>query len=325
MAHLSRNRYAPDRSARMPVRILMAAPRGFCAGVRRAIAAVEAALDRFGPPVYVRRAIVHNMRVVRALERRGAVFVDEVDAVPAGAVLILSAHGVARSVVAQAGARGLRLFDAVCPLVRKVHEEVARHDRDGRRVLLIGHDGHPEVVGTVGQLPSGRVLPVRDAAEAEAIGVASTEPLAFAVQTTFSTDEAEATIAAMRARFTDLVGPRSSDICYATTNRQAAAKRIAAEADAMLVAGDSLSSNAARLAEIARAAGCPAVQLVEGASEIDWSVLGRPRTIGVTAAASTPEEAVDEIVAALGARFEARIEEREAVVETARFKPLELA
>jgi 4-hydroxy-3-methylbut-2-enyl diphosphate reductase len=265
------------------------------------------------------------MRVVKALESRGAVFVQELEEVPEGAVTLFSAHGVSRAVVAAARDRGLMAFDAVCPLVRKVHEEVARHHRDGRHVLLIGHEGHPEVDGTVGQLPRGAVTVLRGGEGVERLGIDPPPPVAFAVQTTFSTDEAEAAVSALRRRFSDIAGPRSSDICYATTNRQAAVKTIAPQVEAMLVAGDPLSSNAARLAEVASLSGCARVQLVAGAAEIAWDGLGHPRSLGITAAASAPDEAVEEIIAALAERFDLRVEDVPEVSEPARFKPLELA
>jgi 4-hydroxy-3-methylbut-2-enyl diphosphate reductase len=307
------------------LRILLAAPRGFCAGVRRAIAAVEEAIERFGAPVYVRRPIVHNMRVVRALEARGAVFVRELDEVPDGGVVLFSAHGVPRAVGRAAQDRGLMMFDTICPLVRKVHEEVVRHHRSGRHVVLIGHDGHPEVAGTVGQLPAGAISVVGGAEAVAALDLDARRPVAYAVQTTFSVDEAEGAVAALRGRFADLGAPKSSDICYATTNRQAAVKAIAARVDHMLVAGDPLSSNAARLGEVATASGCPSVQMVAGADELDWAALDGARTIGITAAASTPEEAVEELLQALRRRYDIAVEEAEAALETMRFKPLELA
>ena len=319
--------HSPARQtvSRPPLRILLAAPRGFCAGVRRAIAAVEEAIDRFGAPVYVRRAIVHNMRVVQALEARGAVFVRELDEVPEGGVLLFSAHGVPRRIAGAARERGLRMFDAVCPLVRKVHEEVARHHRNGRHVLLIGHDGHPEVIGTTGQLPADAISIVGGAEAVEALDLDPGRPVAYAVQTTYSTDEADSAVRALRARFSDLVGPKSSDICYATTNRQAAVKALAPRVDFMLIAGDPLSSNAARLGEVATASGCRSVQMLAGAGELKWSMLDGVRTLGITAAASTPEEVVEELLAALRDRFELDVEEAEGTTETIRFKPLELA
>ncbi|MDB5721532.1 MAG: 4-hydroxy-3-methylbut-2-enyl diphosphate reductase [Alphaproteobacteria bacterium] len=325
MAHFSASPIPAlhETAARPAVEILLAAPRGFCAGVRRAVDAVDSAIDRFGAPVYVRRAIVHNMEVVRALERRGAIFVEELDEVPTGAVVIFSAHGVAREIEAQAETRGLRWFDAVCPLVRKVHREVAAHHQSGRRILLIGHDGHPEVIGTTGRLAPGQVTLVRNADEVAGLDLDRDAPVAYAVQTTFSADEAHDTVAALEARFSDLAGPRRSDICYATTNRQAAAKAIAGRVEAMLVAGDPLSSNAARLCEVALLAGCPRVDLVASADEIDWEAFGTPASIGITAAASAPEHIVDGLLEALRSRFDTRVEEAGAVLETTVFKPLE--
>jgi 4-hydroxy-3-methylbut-2-enyl diphosphate reductase len=314
-----------SHGARPHLRILLAAPRGFCAGVRRAIAAVEDAIARFGAPVYVRRAIVHNMRVVRLLEASGAVFVSELDEVPDGGVVLFSAHGVPRDLAESGRQRGLRMFDAVCPLVRKVHEEVARHHRGGRHVLLIGHDGHPEITGTIGQLPLGSISVVGGAEAVEALDLDRLRPVAYAVQTTYSVDEADGAVQALRARFVDLAGPKSSDICYATTNRQTAVKAMAPRVDLMLIAGDPLSSNAARLGEVASASGCQSVHRIAGADELHWPSLDGARTIGITAAASTPEEVVEELLAALRERFEVDVEETQAVTETTRFKPLEFA
>ncbi len=307
-----------------PLLVLLAAPRGFCAGVTRAIEAVEAALRRYGPPVYVRRAIVHNLAVVRALEAQGAVFVQEVGEVPEGAVLILSAHGVGRNVVAEAERRRHRFFDAICPLVAKVHREVVRHHAAGRHVILVGHEGHPETVGTLGQLPHGAASLVASAEDVEALELPRSLPAAYAVQTTYSIDEARGIVEALEARFTNIEGPPSSDICYATTNRQTAVKSLARRVDAMLVAGENFSSNACRLAEVAKAFGCPSVQLVADASHVDWSLLGRIRTIGITSAASTPASTVSGIIEALSARFEVRVEEVEHVAETAAFKPVRI-
>jgi 4-hydroxy-3-methylbut-2-enyl diphosphate reductase len=311
--------------ARPPLQVLMAAPRGFCAGVRRAIDAVEDAIAEHGAPVYVRRAIVHNMNVVRSLEAKGAVFVEELDAVPDGAVTIFSAHGVARSVAAEAAERRLLTIDAVCPLVAKVHREVVRHHRSGRWVVLIGHRGHPEIVGTLGQLPPGAVHLVASPEEIAALPIPVSAPVAYAVQTTFSVDEAAALVAALEARFADLAAPPATDICYATSNRQAALKAIAGEVDAVIVAGESFSSNATRLAELARGMGCPSVQLVASADEIDWAQLRGRRRLGLTAAASTPEIVVTEILDALGARFEVTARDAEAMRETAAFKPVRVA
>jgi 4-hydroxy-3-methylbut-2-enyl diphosphate reductase len=306
--------------------VLLAAPRGFCAGVRRAIDAVEDALLVYGPPVYVRRAIVHNSTVVRELEAKGAVFVQELAEVPEGAVAILSAHGVARSVFAEAEARGLRTIDAVCPLVAKVHREVVRHHRGGRRVVLVGHAGHPEIVGTLGQVPEGAVLLVQDAVDVAALPIGAGEPVAYAVQTTFSVDEAAGIVAALEARFADLAAPPASDICYATSNRQTALKAIAGQVDAVIVAGEHFSSNACRLRDVARAMGCPSVQLASGPEEINWGLLEGRRRVGISAAASTPESVVNAILEALRGRFSVTVSEAAAAVdETVSFRALKVA
>lgn len=300
--------------------ILLAAPRGFCAGVRRAIEAVRDALRVHGAPVYVRRPIVHNMRVVRALEAEGAVFVEELDEVPEGAVVILSAHGVAPAITEQALARRLIAYDAVCPLVAKVHREVRRHHRNGRHIVLVGHEDHPEIAGTLGHAPRGAVSVIRGAAEVEALPFAADARLALAVQTTYSVDEAAEVTAALHTRFWNVARPAAGDICYATTNRQAAVRAIAARADAMIVAGESFSSNACRLAEVAASAGCAAVQRIAGPEELDWSRLPRGGALGITAAASTPESVVDDILDALRASFRLRIEEVSAIEETTEFR-----
>lgn len=304
--------------------VLLAAPRGFCAGVRRAIAAVSDALDRFGPPVYVRRPIVHNLMVVRELEARGAVFVQELDEVPEGAVVILSAHGVPASVIDEAERRRHRWFDAVCPLVAKVHRGVVRHHERGRRILLVGHAGHPEIEGTLGQLPDGAASLVATAEDVLLLADFPDAPLAYAVQTTYSVDEARDVVGALERRFSNLSGPPASDLCYATTTRQAAVKSIAPKVDAMIVAGEHFSSNASRLAEVALAFGCPSVQLVPDASHVDWSLLARSRVLGITAAASTPDAAVDGIMDALRSRYSVKVEEIEHDAETVVFRPLKI-
>jgi 4-hydroxy-3-methylbut-2-enyl diphosphate reductase len=316
----------PDegRPALPPLLVLLAAPRGFCAGVTRAIEAVEAALQRFGAPVYVRRAIVHNLAVVRALEAKGAVFVQELDQVPEGAVVILSAHGVSPAVIAEAERRKHLFFDAVCPLVAKVHREVVRHHAGGRHVILVGHDGHPETVGTLGQLPEGAATLVGTSEQVEALELPDDQPVAYAIQTTYSVDEASGMVAALKTRFSDIEGPRSSDICYATTNRQAAVKSLAAKVDAMIVAGENFSSNACRLAEVAKAFGCPSVQLVAEASHVDWSLLTRIRTVGITSAASTPDSTVSGIIDALSSRFAVHVQEVEHLEESTVFKPVRI-
>lgn len=305
-----------------PLLLLLAAPRGFCAGVRRAIEAVETALDRFGRPVYVRRPIVHNLSVVRALEAKGAVFIEELDQAPERAVVIMSAHGIPQSVSVQADRRGLRWFDAVCPLVAKVHREVVRANSEGRHVILIGHAGHPEIEGTLGQLPEGCVSVVASPEDVERLDLSDDLPVTYAVQTTYSVEEAGGVTEAILGRFKDVQAPPRSDICFATTNRQAALRDIAAKADAVIVAGEHFSSNASRLAELARSSGCAAVQLVADSSYVDWSLLSGARTVGLTAAASTPERTVTEIIDALRERFDVRIEEAPHTPELTNFRPL---
>ena len=302
--------------------VLLAAPRGFCAGVRRAIDAVHDAIGRHGAPVYVRRPIVHNLAVVRELESCGAIFVEELDQVPGGSVVVLSAHGVAPSVRLEAVERGLVAYDAVCPLVAKVHREAGRHVRAGRHVVLVGHEGHPEIVGTLGHIPAGAASLVRTAEDVGALDLARETPIGVCVQTTYSVEEAEAVLAALKVRFGDVATPAGSDICYATTNRQAALRRIAGTADAIIVVGEQFSSNARRLAELAAAVGCPSVQLVADAQEVDWAMVPPTGTIGITAAASTPEKSVSSVLDALGRRYRLSVREVGAVEETVEFRRL---
>ena len=309
----------PDRLPE--IRLLLAAPRGFCAGVRRAIQAVRDALRHHGAPVYVRRAIVHNLAVVRELEREGAIFIEEVDEVPPGSVIIFSAHGVAPRVADDARVRGLKAYDAVCPLVAKVHREVERHDHDGRRTILIGHAGHPEIHGTLGHLPEGSAFLVNSVEDIARIEIPDDSPVSYAVQTTYAVDEAASLIDALAKRFADLVGPPSSDICYATTNRQSAVRAIAGSVQAMIVAGEQFSSNARRLTEVASDY-CRSVQLVARADQLDWARLPASGSIGLTAAASTPESSVTAIIDALTARYDLRIEEVEVAKESTVFKPM---
>lgn len=305
------------------VNILLASPRGFCAGVTRAIAAVRDVLARHGAPVYVRRPIVHNMEVVRALEAEGAVFVEELDQVPQGAVVIFSAHGVSPEISVAANKRRLIAYDAVCPLVSKVHREVERHQRAGRAVILVGHPGHPEIEGTLGHV-NGRAFVVQSPADVQRLPLQRDAPAAYAIQTTFSVNDAQQIVQALRARFSDLAGPSSSDICYATTNRQAAVRAIAESADAVIIVGEHFSSNARRLAELA-ALHCKSVQLVAGPADLDWARLPLTGTIGISAAASTPEASVRHVIDALSGRFVLTLEELETSRETAVFKPLEIA
>ena len=304
-------------------KVLLANPRGFCAGVHRAIDAVEGALKRHGTPVYVRRAIVHNRDVVERLEALGAIFVQEVDQIPEGAVTILSAHGSARAVQNAAQARRLRVVDAICPLVAKVHAEVEGWYRAGRHIILIGHSGHPEVVGTLGQVPAGAVSVVAQPGDLDRLNLASNTAVAFAVQTTFAMRDAQALIAAIKQRFADVAGPRANDICYATTNRQAAIEALAVQCDLVIVVGDEMSSNARRLVEVASSAGCPQTVLISSAAELPLDRIMAARTIGLTAAASTPESAIAGVCASLK-QLGCDLEEHAGVSERVRFKPVDL-
>jgi 4-hydroxy-3-methylbut-2-enyl diphosphate reductase len=288
---------------RPPLRVLIAAPRGFCAGVDRAIQIVELALERFGAPVYVRHEIVHNRFVVDRLRDLGAVFVDELDEVPDDRPVVFSAHGVPKSVPQSAQARNLTYVDATCPLVSKVHRQAERLIEEGRHILFIGHAGHPEVIGTFGQVPSGSITLVETVEDARSVAVPEGIELAFLTQTTLSVDDTAAIVDALKVRFPTIRAPRSEDICYATSNRQAAVKAIAPECDRMLVIGAPNSSNSLRLAEVAERIGAPA-RLIERAADIDWGWLGEPQTVGITAGASAPEVLVREVVDALSERFE---------------------
>jgi 4-hydroxy-3-methylbut-2-enyl diphosphate reductase len=286
-----------------PLKVLIAAPRGFCAGVDRAIQIVELALRRFGAPVYVRHEIVHNRSVVDRLRELGAVFVDELDEVPDDRPVVFSAHGVPKSVPANARERGLTYVDATCPLVSKVHRQAERLIEDGLHILFIGHAGHPEVIGTFGQVPPGSLTLVETVEDARAVESDDPDRLAFLTQTTLSVDDTAAIVTALKDRFPNIRAPRSEDICYATSNRQAAVKSIAPECDRMLVIGAPNSSNSLRLAEVAERMDVPA-RLIEGAADIDWAWLGQPGTVGITAGASAPELLVREVIDALRERFE---------------------
>ena len=309
---------------RPPLRVLIAAPRGFCAGVDRAIQIVELALERFGAPVYVRHEIVHNRFVVDRLRKMGAVFVDELDEVPDDRPVVFSAHGVPKSVPAAAQDRGLSYVDATCPLVSKVHRQAERLIADGRHILFIGHAGHPEVIGTFGQVPTGSITLVETVDDVARLTVDDPGNLAFLTQTTLSVDDTAAIVAALQRRFPAIKAPRSEDICYATSNRQAAVKSIAPECDRMLVIGAPNSSNSLRLAEVAERMGVPA-RLIERASDIDWDWLGEPATVGVTAGASAPETLVREVMDALAERFDVTEEQADHSPERMIFKlPREL-
>jgi 4-hydroxy-3-methylbut-2-en-1-yl diphosphate reductase len=309
---------------RRPLKVLIAAPRGFCAGVDRAIQIVELALERFGAPVYVRHEIVHNRFVVERLKGLGAVFVDELDEVPDDRPVVFSAHGVPKSVPAAAQTRGLTYVDATCPLVSKVHRQAERLIADGRHILFIGHAGHPEVIGTFGQVPAGSITLVETVDDVAKLDVPNQDDLAFLTQTTLSVDDTAAIVKALMDRFPTIRAPRSEDICYATSNRQAAVKAIAPECDRLLVIGAPNSSNSLRLAEVAERMGVPA-RLIERASDIDWDWLGGPRTVGITAGASAPEVLVREVVEALNERFDVIESEDDHVPERMVFKlPREL-
>ena len=290
-------------SAKPPLHLLIAAPRGFCAGVDRAIQIVELAIERFGPPVYVRHEIVHNRFVVDRLRGMGAVFVKELDEVPDGRPVVFSAHGVPKLVPAAAQARGLDYLDATCPRVSKVHRQAERLIEAGRHIIFIGHAGHPEVIGTFGQVPPGSMTLVETVEDVALIEPADPTNLAFLTQTTLSVDDTAAIVEALQARFPAIQAPRSEDICYATSNRQAAVKAIAGRCERMLVIGAPNSSNSLRLAEVAERQGVPA-RLIQRAADIDWEWLGQPGTVGLTAGASAPEVLVREVVDALAERFD---------------------
>ena len=292
-----------------PLDVLLCAPRGFCAGVVRAIDAVEKALVRYGAPVYVRHEIVHNKYVVESLRRKGAIFVHELDEVPdTGAPVIFSAHGVAKSVPAEAVSRRLLTIDATCPLVTKVHREAEIHYRRGRHVILIGHAGHPEVVGTMGQLPNGSITLVESLDDVARIAPADSSNLAYVTQTTLSVDDTREIAEALTRRFPEIVAPHKEDICYATTNRQEAVKHVAPQVDAMIVVGSQNSSNSQRLREVAERAGCPLARLVLRAGDLDWSEFAAIRRLGVTAGASAPEVLVEEILDAFAERYTLKVE-----------------
>ncbi|HEY1124903.1 MAG TPA: 4-hydroxy-3-methylbut-2-enyl diphosphate reductase [Sphingobium sp.] len=305
--------------ARPALRVLIAAPRGFCAGVDRAITIVERAIEKYGAPVFVRHEIVHNRHVVEALRDKGAVFVDELDEVPDGRPVVFSAHGVPKVVPANAEARGLDYLDATCPLVSKVHRQAERQVAAGRHILFIGHAGHPEVIGTFGQVAEGSMTLIQTEADAEAFEPQSGQELAFLTQTTLSVDDTAATIAILQRRFPAIAAPKGEDICYATSNRQGAAKAIAAQADAVLVIGAPNSSNSLRLVEVAERAGTKA-RLIQSAAEIDFEWLAGVATLGLTAGASAPEILVRGVVEALGTRFTVSQEEVTTTTENMVFK-----
>ncbi|MEZ5827247.1 MAG: 4-hydroxy-3-methylbut-2-enyl diphosphate reductase [Hyphomicrobiales bacterium] len=311
---------------RPPLTIYLAAPRGFCAGVDRAIQIVELALEKYGPPVYVRHAIVHNRYVVDTLKAKGAIFVEELDEIPdTEAPIVFSAHGVPKAVPAAARHRRMFVLDATCPLVSKVHVEAERLHGEDREILLIGHAGHPEVVGTMGQLPAGAVHLIETVADALAFSPRDAGKLAVITQTTLSVDDTREILEALKARFPQIAVPRKDDICYATTNRQDAVKRIAPNCDRMIVVGSPHSSNSLRLVEVAERAGCPHATLLERADAIDWPLFDGISRLGITAGASAPEVLVNDIVDAFKARFDVQVETVTTAEENIAFKlPREL-
>lgn len=302
-----------------PLKVLLAGPRGFCAGVDRAIKIVELALEKHGDPVYVRHEIVHNRFVVQRLEEKGAIFVDELNEVPEDAPVVFSAHGVPKSVFAEAKKRDLYYLDATCPLVTKVHVDTARHRVEGKDLILIGHKGHPEVIGTMGQLPDGEIILVENAEQAEILEVRDPENLAYVTQTTLSVDDTAEIVKILQRRFPTIEAPRTEDICYATTNRQAAVKDIANECDAIIVLGAPNSSNSNRLSEVALTIGCPKSALIQRATDLDNSWLDDVETLGVTAGASAPEVLVQELITALKHKYNVTIEERNIIDENINF------
>jgi 4-hydroxy-3-methylbut-2-enyl diphosphate reductase len=308
-----------SEAPRPPLTVLLATPRGFCAGVDRAIQIVERAIEKYGAPVYVRHEIVHNRHVVERLKRLGAVFVEELEECPPDRPVVFSAHGVPKSVPAEAKTRKMLYLDATCPLVSKVHVEAGRHFDAGREIVLIGHAGHPEVVGTMGQLPDGAVVLIETVADARAFQPKDPANVAFVTQTTLSVDDTAEIVAALRARFPEIAAPHKEDICYATTNRQEAVKSVAAKSEVLLVLGSANSSNSVRLAEVGRRAGARAY-LIDDADGLDLDWLAGVSRVGVTAGASAPEVLVQGVIDRLGESFEVSVEEIDAERETVSFK-----
>ncbi|MBT0959498.1 4-hydroxy-3-methylbut-2-enyl diphosphate reductase [Alphaproteobacteria bacterium KMM 3653] len=303
-----------------PLTLYLAAPRGFCAGVDRAIKIVDLALEKWGAPVYVRHEIVHNKYVVDELRAKGAIFVEELDDCPTDRPVIFSAHGVPKSVPAEAETRNMVYVDATCPLVSKVHIEAERHAARGLQIIMIGHAGHPETLGTMGQLPQGEVLLVETPADVAQLQVRDEGALAYVTQTTLSVDDTADVVTALKSRFPEIEGPHKEDICYATTNRQEAVKALAPKAEALLVVGAPNSSNSKRLVEVGARAGCAYAQLVQRADDIDWRALEGIKTLGITAGASAPEILINEVIDAFKSRFEVTTELVETAQENVDFK-----
>ena len=306
--------------SKSPLTLYLAAPRGFCAGVDRAIKIVEMALEKWGAPVYVRHEIVHNKFVVDELREKGAIFVEELTECPDDRPVIFSAHGVPKAVPAAAAKRNMIYVDATCPLVSKVHIEAERHFENGLQMVMIGHAGHPETIGTMGQLPDGEVLLVETEADVASLTPRDPSKLAFITQTTLSVDDTAGIVTALQAKFPQIIGPHKEDICYATTNRQSAVKAIAPKVEVLLVIGAPNSSNSRRLVEVAAKAGCDYAQLVQRATDIDWRALGNIRTVGITAGASAPEILINEVIDAFGDRFDVTMETVETAKENVEFK-----
>ena len=305
---------------RPPLTLLLTAPRGFCAGVDRAIQIVERALDRFGAPVYVRHEIVHNRHVVERLEAMGAVFVEELDQCPDDRPVVFSAHGVPKRVPAEAQRREMIYVDATCPLVSKVHVEAQRHFTNGDEIVLIGHAGHPEVVGTMGQLPDGAITLVETVEDAQTFTPRDAAKLAFVTQTTLSVDDTSAIVDVLQARFPQMKAPHKEDICYATTNRQNAVKAVASRSDIVFVIGAPNSSNSVRLVEVAKRAGAPRAELVSCAADVDWEALGEIASVGITAGASAPEDLVQGLIQAFRERYDVTVEHVSVTKEDVVFK-----
>jgi 4-hydroxy-3-methylbut-2-enyl diphosphate reductase len=305
--------------SRKPLTVLLAGPRGFCAGVDRAIEIVEKSIEKFGAPVYVRHEIVHNKYVVDELREKGAVFVEELDEVPEGFPVVFSAHGVPKSVPAEAQQRNMIHVDATCPLVTKVHVDARRHDKDGQTVILIGHAGHPEVVGTLGQLSEGKIVLVENVEQVDSLTISDPDNLAYVTQTTLSVDDTAEIVRALQRRFPSIEAPRKEDICYATTNRQAAVKTLAPDCDAFIVIGAPNSSNSNRLAEVAQAMGCPKSILIERADDLDMAWMDGAETLGITAGASAPELLVQELITALKEKFDVTVREVAVTTEDVHF------
>ena len=311
--------------AKPELKILLTSPRGFCAGVDRAIQIVEGALERFGAPVYVRHEIVHNRHVVESLEDKGAIFVEELDEIPDDTTVIFSAHGVPKAVTQEARRRDLFYLDATCPLVSKVHHEAEHHFAADRQILLLGHAGHPEVEGTIGQLPEGAIILIETREQAESVEVRDPDNLAYVTQTTLSMDDTADIVQALTKRFPGIRGPSKSDICYATANRQRAVKEIASRCDVLIVIGAPNSSNSSRLVEVAALNGCPRALLVQRAADIDWDSMNGIKCLGITAGASAPEVLIEGLLDACRQRFEVSLEEVSVIREEVRFSlPREL-